>query len=460
MVNVPGGSKACGNCKRRKLKCDERHPTCRRCEKSKLVCDGYTSRPIKMYTSQRQQELPTTAGIATPATTISRQTPRVSLAPQRETIHLHFLSALIHKEVLENDIPSKWQPWVMAIIANEGTGVASQAASALAAVHFAALYDCSAQDMAFARMQYAGAIQTLSKNLVDDKMSHDVGNNAAVLFLFWCEIATGAMNGQAYAQHNEGLARLVEHIGPRGHQGWLARKNFMMSRMNIIFFALQQRRRTFLEHEDWKTTPWAKTWIPKTPIRERQNVDCNSSFRSQLLRDRILSTLHVLCRWRFEWHILHPNAACIADTESHFHRTLLQIESPTLPTSLWFRDFARAHEIAVYDAVLIVLLDLAERHVGRSRVDECISMAIRGFKSLNSPLLLPHPGITVQDVAEEVFRTVNYFLHGEHRASGALAVYYALWACQVTLYAPSNNDEGPGNSLWERLRLLVRSQSQ
>lgn len=167
----------------------------------------------------------------------------------------------------------------------------------------------------------------------------------------------------------------------------------------------------------------------KTPNPSKwQSVECNSTFRSHLLQGRILFTLQLLCRWRFEWHILHPNAAYIVDTESYFHRTLLQIESATPPTSLWFHDFARAHEIAVYDAVLIVLLDLAGRHVERSKIDECIPMATGGFGSLASPLLLPHPSMTVLKVAEEVYRTVNYFLHGEHRASGALAVYYAMWA--------------------------------
>ncbi|KAK9461930.1 uncharacterized protein V1516DRAFT_663638 [Lipomyces oligophaga] len=40
MVGVPGGSRGCSNCKRRKIKCDETFPKCRRCIKANLECSG------------------------------------------------------------------------------------------------------------------------------------------------------------------------------------------------------------------------------------------------------------------------------------------------------------------------------------------------------------------------------------------------------------------------------------
>ncbi|KAK9243444.1 hypothetical protein V1506DRAFT_568393 [Lipomyces tetrasporus] len=42
MVGVPGGSRGCANCKKRKIKCDETFPKCRRCIKSNLDCGGPT----------------------------------------------------------------------------------------------------------------------------------------------------------------------------------------------------------------------------------------------------------------------------------------------------------------------------------------------------------------------------------------------------------------------------------
>ncbi|KAF2502292.1 hypothetical protein BU16DRAFT_521046 [Lophium mytilinum] len=40
MVNIGGRSKGCSNCRKRRVKCDERRPTCVRCEKIGLLCTG------------------------------------------------------------------------------------------------------------------------------------------------------------------------------------------------------------------------------------------------------------------------------------------------------------------------------------------------------------------------------------------------------------------------------------
>lgn len=115
----------------------------------------------------------------------------------------------------------------------------------LSLTKFAVSYDCSPQDFAFARMQYANAIQALSGNLSDQERSYDPGNTAAILFLHWYEVrrifsfretelvtdsvlceqvAVGKLGDTGWAAHNKGLARLVQHIGPYRHQHWLARK--------------------------------------------------------------------------------------------------------------------------------------------------------------------------------------------------------------------------------------------
>ncbi|KAF5848593.1 hypothetical protein GGP41_009680 [Bipolaris sorokiniana] len=40
MVNVAGRSKGCFNCRKRRVKCDETQPTCKRCQKLGIACDG------------------------------------------------------------------------------------------------------------------------------------------------------------------------------------------------------------------------------------------------------------------------------------------------------------------------------------------------------------------------------------------------------------------------------------
>lgn len=45
MVGVPGKSQGCITCRRRKIRCDEKHPDCDRCTHSGRTCEGYAKYP-------------------------------------------------------------------------------------------------------------------------------------------------------------------------------------------------------------------------------------------------------------------------------------------------------------------------------------------------------------------------------------------------------------------------------
>ncbi|KAI4955257.1 hypothetical protein J4E91_001115 [Alternaria rosae] len=76
MVNVAGRSKGCSTCRRRRIKCDETHPTCQRCEKAGLKCDGPQSIVFvqgKIVTSRRSQKLKSKAANPPKTTAWKRQ---------------------------------------------------------------------------------------------------------------------------------------------------------------------------------------------------------------------------------------------------------------------------------------------------------------------------------------------------------------------------------------------------
>ncbi|KAK9470938.1 uncharacterized protein V1510DRAFT_421538 [Dipodascopsis tothii] len=54
MVGVAGGSRGCLNCRRRKIKCDEQQPACKKCLWSRLECQG----PVKGLIFRKQQFAP------------------------------------------------------------------------------------------------------------------------------------------------------------------------------------------------------------------------------------------------------------------------------------------------------------------------------------------------------------------------------------------------------------------
>ncbi|PUU75460.1 hypothetical protein B9Z19DRAFT_926392, partial [Tuber borchii] len=41
MVGVPGRSKGCNTCRKRKIRCDQKRPECGNCIKSNRACAGY-----------------------------------------------------------------------------------------------------------------------------------------------------------------------------------------------------------------------------------------------------------------------------------------------------------------------------------------------------------------------------------------------------------------------------------
>ncbi|KAH8645446.1 hypothetical protein BX600DRAFT_478135 [Xylariales sp. PMI_506] len=66
MVNVGGRSKGCSPCRKRRVKCDERHPVCARCQRCGLACDGpraitfVKANIVKSRRTIRQASLPLT----------------------------------------------------------------------------------------------------------------------------------------------------------------------------------------------------------------------------------------------------------------------------------------------------------------------------------------------------------------------------------------------------------------
>ncbi|KAH7215422.1 hypothetical protein DER44DRAFT_162129 [Fusarium oxysporum] len=71
MVGIAGKSKACHNCKKRRVKCDAGRPRCMRCDKAGLICQGYT-KSAAVFVNRTTRNLSMTAGDALAAAKQSR----------------------------------------------------------------------------------------------------------------------------------------------------------------------------------------------------------------------------------------------------------------------------------------------------------------------------------------------------------------------------------------------------
>ncbi|KFY19776.1 hypothetical protein V491_04223, partial [Pseudogymnoascus sp. VKM F-3775] len=76
MVGVPGRSKGCNTCRKRRIACSLDTPACKQCIKSNRECGGYQRERLWVPNNQVKLEGGVTLGAATPAATgtLSRKT--------------------------------------------------------------------------------------------------------------------------------------------------------------------------------------------------------------------------------------------------------------------------------------------------------------------------------------------------------------------------------------------------
>lgn len=222
-----------------------------------------------------------------------------------------------------------------------------------------------------------------------------------------------------------------------------------------IRYAIETRRRTFLEHSDWKHVPWSECALPKLPMQTLADVEADIpgllqdsdelqaqsdagdavhvSSRQENLYDRVLSTLSALFNWRFQFEQDYPSLAHTVTIDPPAILTHMLISDDYAARSFWFARFDRAQELLCYNAAVLVMLQLLEAWNLTARIGEVLpnSAVLARPLALRQPLLLPSPAITPKQVLEEIHRSVPYFLHSMHSKSGFLALYYPLWCWYV-----------------------------
>ncbi|KAK0274332.1 hypothetical protein LTR91_006341 [Friedmanniomyces endolithicus] len=98
MVNVGGRSKGCANCRRRRVKCDETRPVCKRCERQGLACEGVkemTFIEATIVQSRRSESRTTGAATSGPSTRQISRSP--SLEPMKTEICLSYIRKWLYR---------------------------------------------------------------------------------------------------------------------------------------------------------------------------------------------------------------------------------------------------------------------------------------------------------------------------------------------------------------------------
>ncbi|KAL7931209.1 hypothetical protein V8C35DRAFT_119574 [Trichoderma chlorosporum] len=262
MVGVGGRSRACDQCRRRRIKCDLTTPHCKRCLKAGLQCGGSRGLSILQYNGQSGQVVLSNMASGAPvmnnaatgqdaglsgASHLSRRN-SVSLAsiyrPQttRDEIFITYTMSQLLKGGDATTIPGS------------SGGLAEQCLVALSTTYFGIAHK-ERDILRHGMSKYGSSLWTLNQMLGDQSASCTLDVLEAIMIMALFEyLISDLENG--WLQHSQGLQRLLEIRGPESMASLHCLIILESVRPSIIFSALLLRQNTILASTEWKTLPW------------------------------------------------------------------------------------------------------------------------------------------------------------------------------------------------------------
>ncbi|RVX69796.1 hypothetical protein B0A52_06441 [Exophiala mesophila] len=375
MVGVPGRSKGCHTCLKRRVKCGECHS---------VQLDA-AQQPITISVAgQMKPDHPTDSATLTKAVKkppsfpsgfsdfyalrSSDQTPssvpqELNLSAFRDNIQFSYL--------FSNFVWSTYgSPWLQMSAEGKVDALALEACRAFSLTIFGKHHHQPEIEVNGA-VHYDKAVRALSFRLsnVGAPGSEDMIVPIMILLMHSSSIP----DPQASAFHIQGLLKLVQICGPQRYTSPLLRSAFESCRATLTTVALITKIRTFLELSEWLTEPWAEigaanksfqnqlvdilVYIPGF-LQDQANLEQepNKDLEHDLIR-RIEFQIQQLFQWRWRWEETNRHAAWEIDQEQLPPETSPNYYRP-VKNVMMFSSFSRAAEICLYDAVLLCLLGL------------------------------------------------------------------------------------------------------
>ncbi|KAH8891986.1 hypothetical protein GQ53DRAFT_841306 [Thozetella sp. PMI_491] len=263
MVGVPGRSKACNTCRKRKKSCDHKRPSCSQCRKSGLDCGGY-ERPrvfVNTYCSSPQPGAEAQAQPASQPAPLSQSLSRSAL----ETAHLaQYWEAYLPDPALPaNTVKLSNRAWVStvhqfytaesvlkyALLGSSMTGVGRRTGE---------------RWMVEEGMRWhSRAVSEMAARLRNSKTSWDDPLLAAARVLCLHQVLYGdeglraADQAAAWQRLALGEMALILTRPPESYAAENSHQLFVEARLHIAILGISIRKRTPLSKPQWKTRPWS-----------------------------------------------------------------------------------------------------------------------------------------------------------------------------------------------------------
>ncbi|TPX25495.1 hypothetical protein DIZ76_010950 [Coccidioides immitis] len=315
MVGVPGRSKGCHTCRRRKIavsagnsipagalgqkliqqtiQCGLQRPVCIQCTKSNRVCAGYQRERIfvlvnpgakERYTVPEQTSSTSKLGgdaALTVTSTVNRSHVTISRcndgvcspnsagvdtvfrASKRQFVlnafGLHCLSAIQSCRIRSD------RYWLLLLPNLPMRSKALEiSALALSTIALGRVYGDTSMVMESLKL-YTRSLYELQRALYNRALMYEDETLAACLALSLYELLECPAEGRSgYESHCKGLVSLVQHRGVQAHRSGLGHLLFVTVRAQAIFYAMQAHSPTFLAEREWMEIPWQDS--SKTPM--------------------------------------------------------------------------------------------------------------------------------------------------------------------------------------------------
>ncbi|CAI6311858.1 unnamed protein product [Periconia digitata] len=411
MVGIPGRSKACLTCLRRRKACDLRRPGCKQCQRLGLECKWFKHQTIFVEANVRTTLDPNGKNRTLLISSTSSSTPRQHSLPeatlgrlthslQRSTTQAQHISLFLEgylpksQNALSNIPNCSTVSWIV-------TACAESNHDDKHVMFRLAVIACSLCMLGFeqgndgiireGRLTYGRAILQLKEGLknVNDTNKLALVKSARMLSLF--EILFGLENqldsaqGQAWTFHNHGELNLLLSGNPHMYKSGEAHQVFADGRLHLAAANIYTRKSSVLIAEQWKTVPWlGRSKTPKDLLLDLF-IEIPRLFET-------LDTLRTRSQYDDEQELIQPLMADCrqlgnelkswylktgSKTESHVRKAMVEKDGRASVEHL-----ASAQLIVLYWCCLLLCTEL--QRALAERYESCITAEILNTKDLQT----------------------------------------------------------------------------
>ncbi|KAL2814826.1 hypothetical protein BJX63DRAFT_192432 [Aspergillus granulosus] len=354
MVGVPGRSKACVTCLKRKKRCDLEKPFCGTCRKARVECGGYhrprifINNTVDDHNKQLiKKERGTGTGLSlrlrssrsndsdSSETDSNRSSPDsgsdiallMSLARsayQTKYMDLWWRLYLPNGQRLPKIVTSNAMGgWLDAIHELHFKEPVLEKALVAMSVTAVGKQEDDPYLKEEGKRMYGKALQSMAVAMKDPKRATSDGILTAVrLFSFYESLFGQSKNtaeqAQSWQVHNAGDLALIASRSPYSFVSGYAHQLFCDGRTHLTMSCLRRRKRLFLADPEWKTIPWLKhektprdhlidVVMDMTALFEDTDImkACPDPAKKKILRQQLIDGFLALKHGLLNWQTLH-----------------------------------------------------------------------------------------------------------------------------------------------------------